>query len=91
MSTSRGRVLLNSGRTNDQSSVAGAATLIHAMRRSAGLSQFQLAKKIKTSQSEISRIEAGATKRGVTAAMLAKIATACDLKLFLSFCPDKDK
>ena len=59
------------------------AAAIRVGRKRAGLTQAQLAKKIKTSQSVIARLESGTDRRMPSLPLLAKIAEACDGKLEL--------
>jgi len=53
------------------------AAAVRAARQRAGLTQAELAKKIRTSQSVIARIESGTDQRTPSLPMLAKIAEAC--------------
>jgi len=61
---------------------------IYEMREKAGLSQAQLARMIKTTQSVISRLE-DADYRGHSFEMLSRIAAALHYKLVVKFIPDR--
>ena len=64
--------------------------LIYDMRTEAGLSQRELAERMETTQSVISRLEEGGAKNRIDT--LARVATALDRHLVLSFpteVPDK--
>lgn len=65
----------------DQSAVPEAAALIRQMRKSAGLSQRQLAALAGTSQPHLSELERGTGSQGPTFLMLQRIAKACGAKL----------
>lgn len=65
-----------------------AACIIHEARKQAGLTQKELAERIKTKQSVISRLE-NADYNGHTLVMLKKIADALDMNLEVSFEPKK--
>lgn len=61
------------------------AQTVRAARLRAGLTQAELAKKIKTTQSVIARLESGTDKRTPSLDLLARIASACDAELELGF------
>lgn len=61
------------------------ATIVHAARSRARLTQAQLAKKIGTTQSAIARLESGTDKRVPSLSLLARIAAACNGALRLGF------
>lgn len=61
------------------------AMLVKKLRQHAGLTQIQLAKKIKTSQSVIARLEGGNDSRMPSLPMLAHIAEACGAALEFGF------
>ena len=63
-----------------------AACLIHEARTRAGLTQKELAEKVGTKQSVISRME-NADYEGHTLSMLMKVAEALDMRLHLSLEP----
>jgi len=65
-----------------------AACLIHEARTRAGLTQKELAEKVGTKQSVISRME-NADYEGHTLSMLMKVAEALDMRLHLSLEPKK--
>ena len=65
-----------------------AAQLIHNMRRKAGLSQRELARRVGTSASAINRLES-ADYEGHTIAMVRRIATALNRRLELRAVPVK--
>lgn len=64
------------------------AQLIHDMRKKAGLSQRELARKIGTSASAINRLESD-DYQGHTVAMVRRIATALNCRLELRAVPVK--
>lgn len=61
------------------------AQAVRAARTRAGLTQAELAKKIKTTQSVIARLESGSDKRTPSLDLLARIASACNAELELGF------
>ncbi len=61
------------------------ATAIRKAREKAGLSQTELARKIGTKQSAISRVESGVYKSIPSLAFLQKVAIACGAHLGISF------
>ena len=61
------------------------ATAIRKAREKAGLSQTDLARKIGTKQSAISRVESGVYKSIPSLAFLQKVAIACGAHLGISF------
>ncbi len=61
------------------------AQAVRAARTRAGLTQTELAQKIKTTQSVIARLESGTDQRTPTLDLLARIASACDAELELGF------
>jgi ribosome-binding protein aMBF1 (putative translation factor) len=61
------------------------AYAVRAARTRAGLTQAELAKKIKTTQSVIARLEGGTDKRTPSLDLLARIASACDAELEFGF------
>ncbi len=61
------------------------AHAVRAARTRAGLTQAELAKKIKTTQSVIARLESGTDKRTPSLDLLARVASACDAELELGF------
>ena len=63
-----------------------AATMVRSARHSAGLSQTQLARRIGTTQSAVSRWEGGRDEPRLT--KLAEILSACGHRLFLHVEPD---
>ena len=63
-----------------------AACIIHEARKQAGLTQKELAERINTKQSVISRLE-NADYDGHTLVMLKKVADALDMNLEVSFEP----
>jgi ribosome-binding protein aMBF1 (putative translation factor) len=63
-------------------------TLIYQLREKAGLSQAQLAKRVGTTQSVISRLE-DADYEGHSLAMLARIAAAVEQRVEIRFVPKK--
>jgi ribosome-binding protein aMBF1 (putative translation factor) len=65
-----------------------AACIIHEARKQAGLTQKELAQRINTKQSVISRLE-NADYNGHTLVMLKKVAEALDMNLEVSFQPKK--
>jgi transcriptional regulator with XRE-family HTH domain len=62
------------------------ARLVYDAREAAGLTQQQLAKRVGTTQSVISRLE-DADYRGHSVTMLQRIAKALDMQLSLRFVP----
>src|SRR5687767_10402097 len=62
------------------------ARQIHALRTRAGLSQAQLARKVRTTQSVISRLE-DADYQGHSLAMLQRIAAALEKRVQIRFVP----
>jgi ribosome-binding protein aMBF1 (putative translation factor) len=62
------------------------AQLVYDAREAAGLTQAQLAKRVGTTRSVISRLE-DADYRGHSLSMLQRIAKALDLQLSLQFVP----
>lgn len=69
----------------DRDAIVAAARLVKAMRKKAGLTQVELADRIKTSQPEIVRLEAGTGSRGPTIQMLARVGVACHCDIVLGF------
>jgi len=65
------------------------AQSVRTARVKANLTQAQLAKKIKTSQSVIARLESGTDKRVPSIPLLAKIASACGAEFEFGFSFDK--
>jgi ribosome-binding protein aMBF1 (putative translation factor) len=65
-----------------------AACIVHEARRRSGLTQKELAARINTKQSVISRLE-NADYDGHTLVMLKKVADALDMNLEISFEPRK--
>jgi transcriptional regulator with XRE-family HTH domain len=63
------------------------AKMIIELRHSANLTQQQLAKKAKTTQSVIARLESGIDERIPSIDLLARIANASHTKLNISFTP----
>ena len=61
------------------------AYVVRAARTRAGLTQEELAVKIKSTQSVIARLESGSDKRTPSLDLLARIAFACDAQLELGF------
>lgn len=61
------------------------AQAVRAARTRAGLTQVELAQKIKTTQSVIARLESGTDKRTPSLDLLARIASACNAELELGF------
>ena len=61
------------------------AMAVKAVRTRAKLTQAQLAKKIKTTQSVIARLEGGGDRRVPSLALLARIAAACHGELEFGF------
>ena len=61
------------------------AMAVRAARLHAGLTQAQLAKRIKTSQSVIARLESGMDKRIPSILLLARIAGACKAHFEVGF------
>jgi len=61
------------------------ATAIKKARERAGLSQAQLAKRIGTKQSAISRVESGVYRSVPSLVFLQKVAIACGAQLGISF------
>jgi transcriptional regulator with XRE-family HTH domain len=66
------------------------ALQIAALRERSGLTQKQLAKKLKTSQQQISRLESPAYE-GHSLSMLRRVAEALDAKVTVYFEPDNGK
>ena len=66
---------------------AEVAAQIYEMRIHAGLSQIQLAQRVKTSQSVISRLE-DADYRGHSLRMLERVAEALDCRVQIGFVPN---
>jgi len=66
---------------------AEVAAKIYEMRTHAGLSQIELAQRVKTSQSVISRLE-DADYRGHSLRMLERVAEALDCRLQIVFVPN---
>lgn len=73
---------------NEEKQKFSAACLIHEARIKAGISQKELAKKVGTKQSVISRME-NADYEGHTLGMLKKVADALDMSLNLSMEPKR--
>ena len=71
---------------NQEKERFSAACLIHDARTKAGLTQKELAAKVGTKQSVISRME-NADYEGHTLGMLLKVAEALDMRLNLSMVP----
>lgn len=61
------------------------AAAVRSARLKAGLTQVQLAKKIRSTQSVIARLEGGEDKRIPSLPLLAKIARACGASLEFGF------
>lgn len=61
------------------------AYAVMAARTRAGLTQEELAKKIKTTQSVIARLESGSDKRIPSLDLLARVASACDAEIEFGF------
>jgi ribosome-binding protein aMBF1 (putative translation factor) len=61
------------------------AQIVKTARLRAHLSQIGLAKKIKTSQSMIARLESGTDERDTTLPVLSRIASACGRNLVIEF------
>jgi ribosome-binding protein aMBF1 (putative translation factor) len=70
----------------EESANAEVAMLLHDAREAAGLTQRELAERVGTSRSVITRLE-DADYRGHSLAMLRRIADALDLKLTLELTP----
>ena len=66
---------------------AEVAAKIYEMRTQAGLSQIELAQRVKTSQSVISRLE-DADYRGHSLRMLERVAEALDCRVQIGFVPN---
>ena len=66
---------------DEQRVVLEAARFIRNLRESAGLTQTELAETMGVSQAVIARLEMGQGKRGITIAMLARVAAACNQSL----------
>jgi transcriptional regulator with XRE-family HTH domain len=67
--------------------ILASATLIREMRRRAGLSQDELAKRLGLRQSRISELERGNGEQGPTITTLARVARACDVRLAIAVGP----
>ena len=61
------------------------AKMIVELRRSNNLTQMELAKKAKTTQSVIARLESGSDERVPSIDLLSRIASASDARLNISF------
>jgi len=61
------------------------ASIIRNARERAGLTQKELAEKVGTKQSAISRIESGVYKHAPSVSFLYKVATACGAHLGITF------
>jgi ribosome-binding protein aMBF1 (putative translation factor) len=61
------------------------ALAVRAARARSGLTQAELAQKIKSTQSVIARLESGTDKRTPSLDLLARIASACNAELELGF------
>lgn len=65
------------------------AQAVRSLRLKAGMTQVELAKKAKTTQAALSRIESGEDQRIPTLELLSRIAFACKAKLSFSFLSQK--
>ena len=66
-----------------QAAIIHIAQLIRAWRKSAGLTQTELAKRIHTKQTVISRLESSENDKMPNIETLAEIAHACNMRLVL--------
>jgi DNA-binding XRE family transcriptional regulator len=67
----------------EASAALEAGQLVRAMRNKAGLTQVQLAERLKVEQPRISAIEAGRGRDGPSYALLKRIAIACNIPWWL--------
>lgn len=70
-----------------RSAITQSARLVKALRHKAGLTVVELAERVRTTEAEIARLEAGTGSRGPTILMLARVSAACDAELVLGFKP----
>lgn len=70
---------------DEEKSKTEIAYAVRSARMKADLTQVELAKKIKTSQSVIARLESGTDKRVPSIPLLAKIASACGAQFEFGF------
>lgn len=68
-----------------EKSISKIARLIRDARLKAGITQYELALRAKTSQSVVARLESGSDTRTPSLDLLERIARALKAKLFLSF------
>jgi len=61
------------------------ANAVRTARTRAGLTQEELAKKMKTTQSVIARLESGTNQRTPSLDILARVAAACDAEFEFGF------
>jgi ribosome-binding protein aMBF1 (putative translation factor) len=61
------------------------AKAVRTVRTRAGLTQEELAKKMKTTQSVIARLESGTNQRSPSLDILARVAAACDAEFEFGF------
>ena len=69
----------------EESSKTEIAQAVRSARLKANLTQAQLAKKVKSSQSVIARLESGSDKRTPSIPFLSKIAAACGAQFEFGF------
>jgi DNA-binding XRE family transcriptional regulator len=72
---------------DEHTAVLEAASFIRELRKDAGLTQETLAKRMGVSQAIIGRLEIGDAKRGISIAMLARVAAACHQPLVVQRAP----
>ena len=65
----------------DQSVILRAGALIRQMREAAGITQREMARRVRTSQPHLSDLERGTGTQGPTVLMLQRIAEACGTTL----------
>ena len=73
----------------DRASSMEAGIVVRRMRKRAGFSQVELARRVGTSQEHISQIESGKGTQGPTIASLMRIARVCNDRLLLV--PDSER
>ncbi|MBI5909649.1 MAG: helix-turn-helix transcriptional regulator [Betaproteobacteria bacterium] len=72
---------------DDHAVVLESAQFIRELRKTSGLTQEDLAKRMGVTQALIARLEVGGGKRGMTIEMLARVASACGQTLLVQPAP----